>query len=753
MRMLQKLFALVLCLGLLLGPGALRVDSAMTTLEKADALNALGLFNGKGTLPDGKPDYALEDTATRSEAATMLIRLLGQEKKAKAQYDAGALRNPFTDLPRWAEANVTWLYENCYVNGMGGTLYGGGSGNTVTAQQFAAMILRSLGYQESDGDFTYKGALDFAVRKGLLTAEQQSAWASDFRRAGMVEMCYNALYLPMRRSSLTLLDSLRNRGVFLRVPEAGPVKPLGLSLKYKGGGRVDQWTVEEQVSVSPICADFDGDGKTEILFVFKSIYCLDGATGAVKWFVPSGHDITEGLREMNIYSPDYSCFGAPSLSPLYRDVDGDGAREIVTFHNDRKSNTTFVGVYDAAGRFKYHWTTENIAFAAHVDDLDGDGKCEFAFGYGVGASMKPSLALYRLDGVMLPGWPKVQGYGFFSDTITSLDLDGDGKKELVLLYDEEHVAAYHLNGSEVLASGGVYSGLAWGGLPVCEGIGYEETLADWAANHDRNHRASATDDALLGSTREELNIMMGTYGGILPADVDGNGTTELVFTCMIVDGSLVMRNNANTFDGIARYFTLFILNPDRTRYVNSSLGYDWRIVPTDTGLIRGMGAENIRRPDNAPVCADLDGDGKLEILFSSHDGRLHCFSLDRTEHGAWPYALSARTDGDSLSFASKPITADLNGDGRPEVIFTTYTQDDQVARRGKVIVLDYAGRLLAEETLPPMWGLEDLDKYYANGSLAAPAAADVDGDGLPEVVVNTLNCGVCVYDVSIGQGG
>ena len=72
-------------------------------------------------------------------------------------------------------------------------------------------------------------------------------------------------------------------------------------------------------------------------------------------------------------------------------------------------------------------------------------------------------------------------------------------------------------------------------------------------------------------------------------------------------------------------------------------------------------------------------------------------------------------------------------------------------RRGKVFVLDYAGRLLAEQTLPPMWGLtEDVDKYYADGSISTPAVADVDGDGLPEIVVTTLNCGICVYDVTIG---
>ena len=724
----------------------------MTAEEKAEALYALGLFQGKGS-KDGKPDFALEDRATRCEAATMLIRLLGQVQKAEAQFAAGAIQDPFTDVPKWAKANVTWLYENNYVNGLGsGSLYGGGSTNTVTAQQFAAMILRSLGYQESAGDFTYRGALDFAVQKGLLTSAQRSAWETDFRRAGMAEMCYNALYLHMRDSDLTLLQKLTNDGVFRPAAgAAGEAASLSLSLKYKGGGRTDPWSVEEvQSAVSPICADFDGDGSTEILFVFRSIYCLDGATGKIEWFVPSGHDITEGLTVMDIYSEDYDSFGVPTLSPQYLDVDGDGLKEIVTFHNSR-SGQTLVAVYTSGGVMKHRWITDMRVTAAHISDLDGDGKCEFAIGHGVGSSMKPGIALYSLEGQMLPGWPKVQGYGLYSDSITSLDLDGDGVKELVLLYDEEHVPAYHMDGSPVIASGGVYAGLQWGNLPVCESVGQEEMLAEWARTHDVNGRASATSDMILGSTREGKNCIMGTYGGVIPVDVDADGSTELVFTCMMVDGSLVMRNDSNTFDGIARYFTTFILNPDRTRYVNEALGFDWRQMPTDTGVIRGMGAENIGRPDNSPVCGDLDGDGCQEILFSSHDGRLHCYSLDGTEHGAWPYALSTRAEGDSLSFATKPVAADLNGDGKLEVVFASYTENDQVERRGHVYVLDWAGRLLAEETLPIMWGLTgDVDKYYANGSLAAPAVADVDGDGVPEIVVTTMNCGVCVYEVTAG---
>ncbi len=726
-------------------PGAQETaeETELSALEKAEALNALGLFRGKGTLEDGRADYALSDASNRSEAATMLIRLLGKEAKASSQMAAGILRSPFTDVPSWAEANVAWLYENGYVNGTGPDAYNGAG--SVTAQQFAAMILRSLGYRESDGDFTYARALDFAVEKGLLTPEQRSAWERDFRREGMAVMCYNALYLHMRQSDLTLYDKLRNDGVFRPVPSApAPGKPLSLSLKYSGGGSIDPWNVEEPVSTSPLCADLDGDGSMEILFTFRSLYCLDGATGKIKWFVPSGHDVTEGLTEMNFYSPDYKGFGAPVLTPRLVDVDGDGKEEIVTFHNDK--TRTFVGVYDASGRFRSHFTTQDRAVAAKVADLDGDGRCEFAFGYGVGASKAPSVVLYDLNGNILPGWPRVLGYGLYSDSIEACDLDGDGVRELVMLYDEEHVAAFHMDGTEALASGGVYAGLPWGGLPVCENLGQEELLAVWAREHGGH--SFATSDVILGQTRETKNCIMGTYGGILEEDVDGDGVTELVAAVMVLDGSLVMRVDGNTFDGVARYFTAFILNKDRTRYRNDALGFDWSQMPTDTGEIIAMGSETISRPDNSPVVADLDGDGMKEILFSSHDGKMHCYSLDATEHGAWPYALNNRSGSGVVTFASRPVTADLNGDGRQEVVFTTYTEDDQTQVRGCLYVLSDSGSLLAQETLPPWWGYEgEGDIYYADGSKASPCAADVDGDGKPEIVVTTLSCGICVYDV------
>ncbi|MBR3083759.1 MAG: VCBS repeat-containing protein [Oscillospiraceae bacterium] len=734
--MLRRALGLLLLLALgcaLLGASATAAEP--TAQEKAEALHALGLFLGKGTAPDGTPDYALDAASTRNEAATMLIRLLGRESKALAQREAGALVSPFRDSTPWAEAYVTWLYEAGQINGTSASTFSGDQ--TITAQQFSAMVLRSLGYNEARGDFQYAEALDFAVSRGLMTAAQREAWQGEFLRAGMAEMCYNALSLPCRDSELTLLDKLTNDGIFRPSYDTSvaDTKAMTLSALYLGGGSVNKWSVEEPASTEAAVADLDGDGKKEIVFAVRTVYCLNGANGTIRWSTPSGHDTTEGAA-LDQY------FGASYLAPQVLDLDGDGASEILVLSTNYVYDQTFVAVYNAKGQFESHFTTPHAARACKAADLDGDGRYELAVGYGVGSGGQEAVCVFNLDGSVRPGWPQKCGYGLYSNSMEAVDLDDDGVKELVMLFDEDQIAAFHLDGTPVIASGSPYTGLAWKGIPLAENYAHELELVAWA----RKHGGVASGQGLVGETRERRNINTGTFGGVKAVDVDGDGQEELVFVSMILDGGLVMRNGGETYQGVARYFTTFILNRDRSRYRNEAKDFDWTQFPTDVGEIVSLGDDpNLPTPSLEPVVEDLDGDGNREILYSSFDGALHCFSLDGTEHGAWPYALDTRQTK-VLSFATKPAVGDLNGDGKQEVVFATYTSSDQVQERGKLFVLDHTGKKLADITLPPWWGYQGADDlYYADGSRAAPVLADVNGDGKLDIVVTTLSSGVCVY--------
>ena len=526
-------------------------------------------------------------------------------------------------------------------------------------------------------------------------------------------------------------------------PAAQQTGPLTLTALYTGGGNDGPWVMEEPGESAPVVGDVDGDGRLEIVFMIRRVFCLDAATGAVKWNTPSGHAVSEGADE-------YQYFGAPNLPTPVRlvDYDGNGSLDIVTVATNYSRNQSLIAVYDGRGEYLRHWTTSEPVRAMEVADFDGDGRYEIAVGMGVGPGGKPGVYLYNNDGSVRAGWPVVAAYGLYSDTMRAVDLDGDGRKELVFLFDEDSIEAYSLDGQRVNAAGGPYAGYPWGYFPVCEDYEHELEYAEMVKRNNAKVFAFSSD--LKGRDRAGRFYVTGTFGGVVEDDMDGDGTTELVFTGMVADGALAMSEGmTESYSGVCQYFTTFLLNKDRTRYQNAAKGFDWTQMPMDTGryltLAEEFGANaRIGKPDLMPVTADLDGDGNKEILFSNYDGCVHCFSLDKTEKGSWPYHV----DQNALSFASRPVAADLDGDGKPEVIIGTFVDQTQTAVRGELIVLDGSGSVRARITVPTMWGLNGAeDTLYANCIIGMPAVADVDGDGRPEIIVNTKNSGVCVYKV------
>jgi hypothetical protein len=119
---------------------------------------------------------------------------------------------------------------------------------------------------------------------------------------------------------------------------------------------------------------------------------------------------------------------------------------------------------------------------------------------------------------------------------------------------------------------------------------------------------------------------------------------------------------------------------------------------------------------------------------------MHAYWLDKTEHGSWPYRVHNPAEG-FIRFASEPLIADLNSDGFPEVIFTSWVQKGTY-QTGKVHILNHRGDLLHEVNLPSAYGGTNW-----NGSMAAPTLGNLDGDPDLELVVNTAHAGFVAYDL------
>ena len=178
-----------------------------TAWAAAEELCGLGLFQGKGTLSTGLPDFALADPCTRQEALVLLLRLLGEESAVRP---ADASAHPFADVDAWASTYVGYAYQNGIAQGVGPAAFGGG--DPATPAQCVTFVLRALGY-ESGADFAWDSPWTLSDRIGLTLGQYSAGTGEAADRGGMVLLCRAALDCPMADGSGTLRQHLQVRGI------------------------------------------------------------------------------------------------------------------------------------------------------------------------------------------------------------------------------------------------------------------------------------------------------------------------------------------------------------------------------------------------------------------------------------------------------------------------------------------------------------------------------------------------------------
>ncbi len=351
-----------------------------------------------------------------------------------------------------------------------------------------------------------------------------------------------------------------------------------------------------------------------------------------------------------------------------------------------------------------------------VEDLETDGQLEIIAG-SASTSTAYQINVFEPSGAVRPGWPARHagdpgyGAGLFNENLAVADMNRDGFKEVFGPTASQYITALDRNGNQL----GVNSIYAPRQFWSQVGVGVDNAVdlrgyANCGVENRPNFENSAP----------------------VIADVDGDGVPE-----MIVVGDV---NNCATNTSL--YQMPFIFKLDRTRWSGS--GFDWTVIPTPGpgSAPRSVDWSVIETAVPNPVVVDLDGDGFKEILYPSYDGKLHAYWLDKTEHGSWPYTVpTTGAPGDDFRFASEPVVVDLNNDGHPEVIFTSWPKK-ATGGVGQLHILNYLGQELYRVDLPaPAIG----DTW--NGGLAAPTVANIDSDPDLEVVVGTVSSGVVAYEL------
>jgi len=173
-------------------------------------------------------------------------------------------------------------------------------------------------------------------------------------------------------------------------------------------------------------------------------------------------------------------------------------------------------------------------------------------------------------------------------------------------------------------------------------------------------------------------------------------------------------------DGVDEIVTCVTAGAPARRAFLVALRADGADVPGWPVELTGAGAGAGCSP-GATVVVDFDGDGRHEIVRAA-GACLHAFDGSGRPLTGWPWKAPPDAWGRARPINADPIAADLDADGRPEIVVI------ESGYEPRLYAVDAGGRTAAHFPVPLG---QVVDRQ-------APAAADVDGDGRAEIIQATL---------------
>ena len=494
-----------------------------------------------------------------------------------------------------------------------------------------------------------------------------------------------------------------------------PVKSAAIAVKGSDGTHL--W--EESVTGAGVytliygeaVADLDGDGLPDVL-VQSEVGPYDNVT----------YNVTAktGNNGTHLWEESVTGVGAYMSPDVVGDVDGDGLPDVLVQSevgpDDNRTSTVIAKV----GSNGTHLWEESVSGpyadidAQVVGDLDGDGLPDVLVQSEVGpGGNKTSTVIAKVGTNGTHLWEEsVTGYEADMSADVAGDLDGDGLPDVLV---NSAVGPYDNMASNLTAKTGINGTHLW-----------EESVSGEAANVVAEVVGDLDGDGLP-------DVMVHSYVG--PYD---NGTNTVIAKTGVngtdlweefASGGYNVGINAEVVenldgdglpDVLVRSFTGPVDNETCTLIaktgVNGTHLWEESINGYDAGI-------------NYQVVPDLDGDGLPNLLVSTGVGvgtRNCTLIAKKMSDGThlWEEAIK----GDSPDIEAYAV-ADLDGDGLPDVLVQT-SEGASTDRAFTVIAKKGSnGTHLWEESV-------SADQAYTNIE-AEGVAADFDGDGLPDVLVQS----------------
>lgn len=336
---------------------------------------------------------------------------------------------------------------------------------------------------------------------------------------------------------------------------------------------------------SPVIADVDLDGHLEVVIPASSpsmVYCFNGMTGAVKWSRSTGSS---------------NCIDSP---PAVADVDNDDKPEVLlgTFYG----NVFCLNGEDGSIRWQKNLGSNSyIQTDPAVLDVNDDGQLDVVVAQWAGDCRV--YTLWGNNGSTL--WYSDVPSDYMYHGCSFADLDEDGKPELIIGSYDAHVYVFNAEDGSLSWQ---YVAPYYIGAPTSIGdLNNDGHLEVVFVSYNTLGVLSHT-GALLWSATTGGNM----FRGAALSDVDGDRILEVVF---------------GSEDGILRALK----------------GSNGQVLWT-CDLEAHYG--NVFEIDHAPVIADLNNDGRLEVFViggygisnpeTNNHGRAYALSVGDGAGPGWP---------------------------------------------------------------------------------------------------------------------
>ncbi|MCA9621792.1 MAG: VCBS repeat-containing protein, partial [Myxococcales bacterium] len=205
-------------------------------------------------------------------------------------------------------------------------------------------------------------------------------------------------------------------------------------------------------------------------------------------------------------------------------------------------------------------------------------------------------------------------------------------------------------------------------------------------------------------------------------------------------------------------------------------------VHSDPDLVKGFPIHLGTSGESSPKMADIDGDGKDDLVYATGDGRLHVLRLtaDGAENVPGFPAIAQRPDGlmsppvpgkpnylSAPAYASgdidltevgsaylaTPAIADIDEDGKPEIVASTWNgfinvfEHDGQVKEGFPIRLPEVPSCPRDGTVPegPCMSTEAI---IDRGAFASPVLEDMNKDGKLDIIQAAFDGSVYVFDAT-----